>query len=360
MSTAGDYNTAFILDPLLLDTIKHFKNNTRATNTSGDYSIYLSFDDALQLKAPLRQASAGLPEFSYINAVPTAAKDYQLELVPMAVNSLANNANAIVRDELDSLAHRISEYQSYYQSPQTYSWTVRGDNWANYHYWRYQDAQAQSPQVLEHMVSLKRDYARLMKKWSKYYRDAMTALANHNTTKFDPGPSQEDREILGAATLLNWDKLMFWLWELKAQRPNLYDKIAQKLASQLGHPDYTHVRFWNESTYPATLEFQSLAAQIVSVLAKADAEGCLDFQSSGCYWSPKEFVEPLLAYYETRRAEEMRECTTWVNDSEAVHKQEPFIDTLEGLAGRQVTLYTNGLHSAELAVKNISIVAAPP
>ena len=59
-----------------------------------------------------------------------------------------------------------------------------------------------------------------------------------------------------------------------------------------------------------------------------------------------------LAYYETRRAEEMRECTTWVNDSEAVHKQEPFIDTLEGLAGRQVTLYTNGLHSAELAVKN--------
>ena len=46
VSTAGDYNTAFILDPLLLDTIKHFKNNTRATNTSGDYSIYLSFDDA--------------------------------------------------------------------------------------------------------------------------------------------------------------------------------------------------------------------------------------------------------------------------------------------------------------------------
>ena len=89
--------------------------------------------------------------------------------------------------------------------------------------------------------------------------------------------------------------------------------------SKLGHPDYTHVRFWNESTYPATLEFRSLAAQIVSVLAKADAEGYSDFQS-GCYWSPKEFVEPLLAYYETRRAEEMRECTTWVNDSEAVRQ----------------------------------------
>ena len=56
-------------------------------------------------------------------------------------------------------------------------------------------------------------------------------------------------------------------------------------------------------------------------------------------------MEPLLAYYETCRAEEMREYNL-VNDG-AVHKQEPFIDTLEGLAGRQATLYTNGLHSAE-------------
>ena len=77
------------------------------------------------------------------------------------------------------------------------------------------------------MVSLKRDYARLMKKWSKYYRDAMTALANHNTTKFDPGPSQEDREILGRPPSLNWDKLMFWLWELKTEQPNLRQNCSE-------------------------------------------------------------------------------------------------------------------------------------
>ena len=65
---------------------------------------------------------------------------------------------------------------------------------------------------------------------------------------------------------------------------------------------------------------------MVEILGRAHAQGCLNDPSKGCHWTPEAFNTPLLTYYSLRSAEEMKACNTWVEDSERISHQLPFIE----------------------------------